>query len=70
MDETKTARGRGRRITLEIPDSLYARLALTKSQTRKSLSALAEEGLRLVADHYASQRRQARDAAAPPDPSS
>lgn len=57
MADNAPARPRGRRLTLEIPEALYARLLITKVQVRRTLGALAEEGIELVVTRYSAARR-------------
>jgi hypothetical protein len=57
MADIAPARPRGRRLTLEIPEALYARLLITKVQVRRTLGALAEEGIELVVARYSAARR-------------
>ncbi len=69
MAETSNARQRGRRITLEIPEALYARLLIiARVQKRRSLSALAELALTELADRLSAERRASRDLNTPPKP--
>ena len=69
MAKSNNARPRGRRITLEIPEALYARLLIiARVQKRRSLSALVRDGLTELADRLTAERHAARDPGASAQP--